>query len=83
MRQFPSLMTGGVSPRIPKLSPATSTPSTSPVSMWKARRKLQRSLVAFAVSPDQVQGQIASQEQDSKYVPARFQAIVATSVIDA
>ncbi|MCA1845215.1 MAG: hypothetical protein LC792_18890, partial [Actinobacteria bacterium] len=46
-------------------------------------KKLQRSFVALAVSPDQVQGQIASQEQDSKYVPAMVQAIVATSVIDA
>src|SRR5260370_30319881 len=74
-RQLPSLITGGVSRKRAKLRPPTSTPSISPDSTWYASSARHRSSVAFAVSADQVHGQTASHEHDSKYVPSSRQDI--------
>src|SRR5216684_1058789 len=74
-RQLPSLITGGVSRNKAKLRPLTSTPSISPDSTWYASSARHRSSVAFAVNADQVHGQIASHEHDSKYLPSSCQVI--------
>ena len=42
-RQFPSLLTFGVSATAATVSPLTSVPSTSPVVTWKTSVALQRS----------------------------------------
>ena len=73
-RQFPSLITFGVSATAATVSPLTSVPSTSPLLTLKTRTTLQRSLVAPSES-DAVHGQMTSHEQVSKYEPDRFQDI--------
>jgi hypothetical protein len=45
-RQFPSVITFGVSMITTALSPATSVPSTSPSRTWKASVARQKSYVA-------------------------------------
>ena len=67
-------MNRGVSAQAARVRPPTSTPSTSPESMWKTRTTVQRSLVAPRAN-DAVQGQTRSQVQFSKYRPAIFQDI--------
>ena len=77
-RQFPSLMTFGVSQTAATVSPLTSVPSTSPLFTSKTRTTLQRSFVAPRDS-EAVQGQTTSHEQLSKYEPVRFQVIAPSS----
>src|SRR5690348_613285 len=72
-------MTGGVSRKMAKFRPLTSTPSISPESTWYARSARHRSSVASAVNPDQVHGHTSSHEHDSKYVPSSRQAMAAPS----
>ena len=77
-RQFPSLITFGVSQTAATVSPLTSVPSTSPLLTSKTRTTLQRSFVAPR-DIEAVQGQITSHEQLSKYEPVRFQDISPSS----
>ena len=65
-RQLPEFISAGVSATMPTERPLTSTPSTSPESMWNTRKTSQRSLSAGAVRPEVVHGQTMSQLQFSK-----------------
>ena len=63
-RQFPSVITFGVSMITTALSPATSEPSISPSRTWKASVARQKSYVA-PWSNDRLHGHINSHEQVS------------------
>ena len=61
-RQFPSVITFGVSATAASVRPLTSVPSMSPLSRWKTSVTLHRSSVAPSAS-DAVHGQTTSHEQ--------------------
>src|SRR5437870_10216596 len=73
--QLPSVMSGGVSANTATLRPLTSTPLTSPSSMWNASTTVQRSSSAGIDIPDVVHGHTMLHGQFSKYVPLMLQAM--------
>src|SRR5947209_972906 len=71
-RQFPSLITLGVSATAATARPLTSVPSTSPLLTLNTSVTRQRSWVALSAN-EAVHGHTTSHEQVSKYDPSSFQ----------